>query len=148
MIKTIVAALALAMVPVGVHATEKEDALLAKLRARIEAVDASLDGALGLSVQDLKKGATVIELRPAEPFPTASSIKLAILYELYRQAEEGRVDLAGLTTPPLPRVKGGGAGNQLVTVKIVMPSSLTDEERRLYEQLKALRNDNPRAYQR
>lgn len=113
MIKTTIAALALALVPVGVRATEKEDALLAKLRARIEAVDASLDGALGLSVGDLKKGATVIDLRPAEPFPTASSIKLAVLYELYRQAEEGRLDLAGLTTPPLPRVKGGGVLQEL-----------------------------------
>ena len=48
----------------------------------------------------------------------------------------------------MPRVKGGGAGNELVKVRIVMPTSLTDEERALYEQLKALRNDNPRAYQR
>jgi len=48
----------------------------------------------------------------------------------------------------MPKVKGGGAGNELVKVKIVMPDSLTEQERALYEQLKALRNDNPRAYQR
>lgn len=100
--------LAAILAPLGVHAAEKEDALLAKLRARVEAVDAKLDGVLGLSLKDLKTGATVMELRPAEPFPTASSIKLAVLYELYRQADEGRIDLAALTTPPLPRVKGGG----------------------------------------
>jgi hypothetical protein len=29
-----------------------------------------------------------------------------------------------------------------------MPASLTEQERALYEQLKALRTDNPRAYQR
>lgn len=103
-----IAALTLALLPAGARAGEKEDALLAKLRARVEAVDASLDGVLALSLKDLKTGATVMELRAAEPYPTASSIKLAVLYELYRQAEEGRVDLAGLTTPPLPRVKGGG----------------------------------------
>ena len=40
-----------------------------------------------------RAGAT-LELRADEPFPTASSIKLAVLYELYRQAEEGRLDLA------------------------------------------------------
>ena len=45
-----------------------------------------------------------------------------------------------------PRPKGGGAGDQLVKIKIVLPSPLTDEERELYERLKALRNDNPRAY--
>jgi DnaJ-class molecular chaperone len=46
----------------------------------------------------------------------------------------------------MPRLKGGGAGDQLVKIKVVLPSTLTDEERTLYEQLKALRNDNPRAY--
>lgn len=101
------------LVPIGAAAAEKEGVLLAKLRARVEAVDAQLDGVLGLSIKDRKTGATVMELRPAEPFPTASSIKLAVLYELYRQADEGRVDLSGLTTPPLPRVKGGGVLQEL-----------------------------------
>jgi beta-lactamase class A len=86
---------------------EKQAALWDKLRARIEAVDRGLDGVLGISVKDLKGGMT-FELRPQEPFPQASSIKLAVLYELYRQAEEGRVDLGEITRPPLPRVAGGG----------------------------------------
>jgi molecular chaperone DnaJ len=46
----------------------------------------------------------------------------------------------------MPHLKGGGAGDQLVKVKIVLPSSLTDEERALYEKLHTLRRDNPRAY--
>jgi DnaJ-class molecular chaperone len=46
----------------------------------------------------------------------------------------------------MPRVKGGGAGDQLVSVKIVMPSAVTSEEQELYRKLKALRSDNPRAY--
>jgi len=46
----------------------------------------------------------------------------------------------------MPRVKGGGAGDQLVRAKIVVPSSPTPAERELYEKLKALRGDNPRAY--
>jgi beta-lactamase class A len=101
------------LAPGAARATEKEDALVRKLRASVEAADASLDGVLGLSLKDLRTGAVLMELRPAEPFPTASSIKLAVLYELYRQAEEGRVDLAALTTPPLPRVKGGGVLQEL-----------------------------------
>lgn len=46
----------------------------------------------------------------------------------------------------MPRLKGGGAGDQLVTVKIVMPSNLTQEEQELYTKLTALGSDNPRAY--
>jgi beta-lactamase class A len=97
----------------GAGAAGKEDALLAKLRARVEAVDAGLDGVLGLSLRDMKTGVTLMELRPAEPFPTASSIKLAVLYEVFRQAEEGRIDLSALTTPPRPRVGGGGVLQEL-----------------------------------
>jgi beta-lactamase class A len=90
----------------------KQADLLAKLRARVQAVDARLDGVLGVYVRDLATGATV-ELRPDEVFPTASSIKLAVLYELYRQAEEGRVELAEATRPPVPRVLGGGVLQEL-----------------------------------
>jgi DnaJ-class molecular chaperone len=46
----------------------------------------------------------------------------------------------------MPRLKGGGAGDQLVRVKIVIPATLTPAERELYEKLGALRSDNPRAY--
>jgi DnaJ-class molecular chaperone len=46
----------------------------------------------------------------------------------------------------MPRLKGGGAGDQFVTVKVVMPSEVTSEERELYEKLRVLRSDNPRAY--
>jgi DnaJ-class molecular chaperone len=46
----------------------------------------------------------------------------------------------------MPRVKGGGSGDQLVKVKIVVPAELTPAERELYEKLQALRRDNPRAY--
>ncbi|HSD66854.1 MAG TPA: serine hydrolase [Vicinamibacteria bacterium] len=90
----------------------KEATLLAKLRARVQAVDERLDGVLGVYVRDLATGATV-ELRPDEVFPTASSIKLAVLYELYRQAEEGRLDVSEATRPPVPRVRGGGVLQEL-----------------------------------
>jgi len=44
----------------------------------------------------------------------------------------------------MPKPRGGGHGNQLVTVRIVMPADLRPEERELYERLKALRSDSPR----
>jgi beta-lactamase class A len=94
------------------HAGPKEDALWARLRARLERIDQSLDGVLGLSVKDLKTGAT-IEIRPDEPFPQASVIKLAVLYELFRQADEGKVDLAEVTRPPAERVGGDGVLQRL-----------------------------------
>jgi DnaJ-class molecular chaperone len=43
----------------------------------------------------------------------------------------------------MPR-RGGGHGDQLVTVRIVMPADLRPEERELYEKLKALRSESPR----
>ena len=70
--------------------------------------DQRLDGLLGVSVKDLTTGAT-LELRADETFPTASSIKAAVLYELYLQAEEGRLDLHEVTRPPGARVGGDGA---------------------------------------
>jgi len=85
----------------------KEAVLLGKLRERIAAVDAGLDGVLGVYVEDLATGVKA-ELHADEPFATASSIKLAVLYELYRQAQEGRVGLREVTRPPLVRVGGGG----------------------------------------
>lgn len=105
-------ALALAPSPPAVAPQEKEPILWGKLRAQIESLDRNLDGVLGVAVKDLKTGAT-IEVRGDRPFPTASSIKVAVLYELYRQAEEGRIDLSQTTRPPVPRAKGGGVLQEL-----------------------------------
>jgi beta-lactamase class A len=81
--------------------------LVARLRVQVEAVDARLDGVLGVYVEDLASG-TLIELRADDVFPTASSIKPAVLYELYRQAQDGRLDVQELTRPPVPRAGGSG----------------------------------------
>lgn len=105
-------ALVLAWPAATARASEKEDVLWSHLRARVQDVEKRLDGVLGLSVKDLKTG-TTFEVRPDETFPQASSIKLAVLYELYRQSEEGKIDLAQVTRPPLPRVKGGGVLQEL-----------------------------------
>ena len=105
---------ALALGPAGALAggTEKEEVLFTRLRGRIEAIDASIDGVLGVFVKDLKTGRS-LEVRPDETFPTASTIKVAVLYELYRQSAEGKVDLGEVTRPPLPRVRGGGVLQEL-----------------------------------
>ena len=85
----------------------KEAALWESLRGRVLEVERKLDGVLGLSLKDVAGGRT-LEIRPDEVFPQASTIKWTILYELYRQAEEGRIDLAELTRPAAPRAGGSG----------------------------------------
>lgn len=108
----LISALLLAPAPTQAAESVKEDLLFTRLRGRVERVAAGLDGILGLHVKDLETG-RVVELNPDESFPAASTIKVAILYDLYRQAAEGRLDLAEVTRPPLPRVRGGGVLQEL-----------------------------------
>jgi beta-lactamase class A len=86
----------------------QERLLWERLAARVGALCAGLDGVAGVSVKDLRSGAT-LEHNAMGVFPTASVIKLAVLYELLRQADAGRIALDEVTRPPLPRVGGGGA---------------------------------------
>lgn len=84
-----------------------EEALFEKLRARIAEVEARLDGVLGVAIKDLVTGRT-IEIRGDVVFPQASSIKLALIYELYQQVGAGKIDLDALRV--LPKVRAGGSG--------------------------------------
>lgn len=62
------------------------DPLKGKLSAKIEAIDASFDGVLGVSILDLQSGDT-IRLNSAEVFPTASTIKIAVLAAVQREPD-------------------------------------------------------------
>jgi beta-lactamase class A len=64
----------------------------AKFQAAVRDAEASLDGILGLALKDLKTGKTFL-INEREVFPQASSIKIAILLEAFKQAEEGRLQL-------------------------------------------------------
>ncbi len=64
----------------------------AKLGAAIHGIEAGLDGVLGLALKDLETGQTLL-LNEREVFPQASSIKIALLLEVFKQAEERRLDL-------------------------------------------------------
>jgi len=76
---------------------EKEQILWQKLEATIGAVDHNLDGVLGVAIVDLTTGQKYF-LHADEVLPTASSIKIAILAELYRQAQQGKIKLDDLYT--------------------------------------------------
>jgi len=45
----------------------------------------------------------------------------------------------------MPRLRGGGRGDLLVRLRVVLPRGLSPEERRLVEQWSRLRRENPRA---
>jgi len=65
---------------------EKQQVLWQKLVATINDIDRNLDGVLGVAIEDLTTG-QIFFLRPDEVFPQASSIKIAVLVELYRQSQ-------------------------------------------------------------
>jgi beta-lactamase class A len=70
------------------------DLLWKKLETRIEQISARFDGVMGLAILDLTDGTTL--LRNADRvFPTASSIKIAVLLELYRQDHQAREGAQG-----------------------------------------------------
>src|SRR5262249_42644163 len=68
-----------------------------KLEAAINAVDENLDGVMGVAIEDLNTGDHFF-LRENEVFAQASSIKIAVLAELYRQSQQGKLKLTDLYT--------------------------------------------------
>jgi beta-lactamase class A len=75
----------------------KQQVLWQKLEAGIADVDRDLDGVLGVAIEDLTTGQKYI-LRGDEVFPQASSIKVAVLAELYHQAQQGKLQLTDMYT--------------------------------------------------
>jgi beta-lactamase class A len=74
-------------------AITKQQVLWQKLEATIHEVDSNLDGVLGVAILDLNSGQKLL-LHADEVFPQASSIKIAVLAELYRQAQQGKLRLS------------------------------------------------------
>jgi beta-lactamase class A len=85
------------------------DDLKQQLDARLEKSSAGLDGVLGYVIVDLTSGQRIAERNDTLQFPTASAIKLSILYELLEQSEEGELKLDN-PTPLDPSQVVGGSG--------------------------------------
>lgn len=82
--------------------------LQAKFERRIQDIASHVDGVVGYLIVDQSSGTRVAHLE-RETFPTASTIKLAIVYELFKQVEEGKLRLEETMT--LQRAKAvGGSG--------------------------------------
>jgi beta-lactamase class A len=70
------------------------DLLWKKLETRVRDMADRLDGLMGLAILDLTDGRSFL-LNADRVFPTASSIKIVVLVELYRQDQETRAGAKG-----------------------------------------------------
>lgn len=75
----------------------KQDLLFKKLEASIAQEDHDLDGVLGVAIVDLTSGRSLLH-NADEVFPAASSIKVAVLAELFHQAEQAASGTPGKAT--------------------------------------------------
>lgn len=75
----------------------KQQVLWDHLRVAVAEQDRQLDGVLGVAIMDLNSGQTLL-VRPDEMFPQASSIKIAVLAELYHQAQQAAHGTGGKAT--------------------------------------------------
>lgn len=86
-----------------------KEAELAQQFARVlEGLAEGVDGIVSYHIVDITSGET-FSRKEHERFPTASAIKVGILYELFRQADEGRVTL-DVRQPLGATPKAGGSG--------------------------------------
>lgn len=76
---------------------DKQQVLWQKLEARIHEVDGELNGVMGVAILDLTDGRQFF-LHGDDVFPQASSIKIAVLAELCRQAQQGKLKLTDVYT--------------------------------------------------
>ena len=65
-----------------------------KLDATVQKISRDLDGTMGIAIMDLTDGRTLL-LNPDAVFTQASSIKVTVLAELYRQQQQSDQGLAG-----------------------------------------------------
>lgn len=70
----------------------KQGQLRAKLEQTIARLDREFDGVAGVGILDLSSGELILH-NGDEVFPVASTIKIAVLVELFRQVEAGRIRL-------------------------------------------------------
>jgi beta-lactamase class A len=96
------AALVFLLSSATVHAADapvnvKQQVLWDHLRLAVAEEEQQLDGVLGVAILDLSSGQQLL-VRPDEVFPQASSIKIAVLAELYHQAQQSTHGVSGKAT--------------------------------------------------
>ncbi len=96
---------------------EKQQVLWQKLENSIGEVNRSLDGAMGVAILDLTDGHKYL-LHPNDVFAQASSIKICVLAELYRQAQQGKLKLTEITLRDLATMMVAVSDNSATNVLI------------------------------
>lgn len=98
----------------GQEPTALGEVLRARFAMDLETTAQKADGVVGYVVIDVNTGERFGRL-DAVQFPTASTIKLAILYELLTQADEGRLSLDTVAPVDRARAVPGGLLYELAT---------------------------------
>jgi beta-lactamase class A len=80
--------------PAAEKSSSKQEVLWEKLESDIHEIDRTLDGVMGVAIVDLTTGQKLF-LHENEMFPQASSIKIAVLAELYHQAHQSASGASG-----------------------------------------------------
>jgi beta-lactamase class A len=78
----------------GRAGNQKQELLWRKLENDVTRIDDDLDAVVGIAILDLTSGRVLLH-NADEVFPTASSIKIAVLAELYHQSAEGAAGATG-----------------------------------------------------
>jgi beta-lactamase class A len=104
-----------------------------KFEAELKDIARRLDGVMSYAVVDLTSGERFTGQEQTVS-PTASTIKLAVLYELVRQADDGRVKLETMLSLDRRHAVGGGAGLEQLGTPVL---SIRD-----YATLMAVLSDN------
>jgi beta-lactamase class A len=84
------------------------DRLKEKLTSRIKQIVEQTDADVGVAIKDLRSGEQIL-INEEEIFPQASSIKIHILSEVYKQAAEKKFNITDIKQLPITsRVGGSG----------------------------------------
>ena len=93
---------------------QKELLLWQKLETTARDAGQHLDGVMGVEIVDLTNG-YALSVNADQVFPTASSIKIAILAEFYRQVQQGKLKFSDAYTLQSSDLVGGSGISQALT---------------------------------
>jgi len=98
----------------------QDDLFKAGFVADLKALASAPDAVVGVAIKDIRSGEEFL-INGDEVFPLASVIKIPILAELYRQAEQGKYRLTDVVpVPASARVGGGPILNELGASSVSM----------------------------
>lgn len=99
---------------------EPKDVLREHFEHEVRRIASDVDGVLGLAIIDLETGESLL-VEPDSVFTQASAIKLPVLVELFRQAEEGMLSLdESIPLKASDVVPGSGVLQQLTPGAVTM----------------------------